>query len=97
MVPSYFHFPISIIMRKKILLSAVTVVVIIITAIAGASVYMLDYSLASDPNRHDVDSAYEVLYHQIPDMKPWIDSLQNRKLLRDTFVTRRAPSRHLTS
>ena len=94
MVPSYFHFPISIIMRKKILLSAVAAVVIIITAIAGASVYMLDYSLASDPNRHDVDSAYKVLYHQIPDMKPWIDSLRNRKLLRDTFVTMPSGERH---
>ena len=57
-------------MRKKILLSAATAVAIIVIAITGGSFYMLDYSLAADPNRHDVDSAYKVLYHKMPDMKP---------------------------
>ena len=81
-------------MRKKILLSAATAVAIVVIAITGASFYMLDYSLAADPNRHDVDSAYKVLYHKVPDMKPWVDSLRSRNLLRDTFVTMPSGERH---
>ena len=81
-------------MRKKILLSAATAVAIIVITITGGSFYMLDYSLAADPNRHDVDSAYKVLYHKMPDMKPWVDSLRSRNLLRDTFVTMPSGERH---
>ena len=81
-------------MRKKILQSAATAVAIVVIAITGASFYMLDYSLAADPNRHDVDSAYKVLYHKVPDMKPWVDSLRSRNLLRDTFVTMPSGERH---
>lgn len=81
-------------MRKKtiwFLSVAATIVGIIIT---GASFYMLGYSLASDPNRHDLDSAYSVLYRKIPDMKTWVDSLNSHKLLRDTFITMSSGERH---
>lgn len=51
-----------------------------------ASQYMLDYALSPDPNRKDSEAAYKTLYQRMPDMKHWVDSLQARGLLRDTFV-----------
>lgn len=62
------------------------IVIVLLATLAGASRYMLGFSLSSDPNRRDIDSTYNVLYSRFPDMKPWVDSLQDCGKLRDTFV-----------
>ena len=72
----------------------VTVVGLVVLCVMGASGYLLHFSLQPDPNRHDTDSAYRVLYGQLPDMKPWIDSLRNHGLLRDTFVAMPTGEKH---
>lgn len=77
-------------MRKttKTTLTALLVfVAIALMAIVGGSFYMLDYSLSPDPNRRDVDSAYRDLVKRLPDMEPWVDSVRQNGLLRDTFIT----------
>ncbi|MGN1212331.1 MAG: alpha/beta hydrolase [Candidatus Cryptobacteroides sp.] len=62
------------------------IVVLLLAILGGASRYMLGFSLDSDPNRKDLDSTYNVLYGRFPDMKPWVDSLQECGKLRDTFA-----------
>lgn len=78
-------------MRKKLvrILSATVVltVVVLLAAVVWGSFYMLDFSLNSDANRRDVDSAYVRLYKRVPDMKPWVDSLKRERKLRDTTIT----------
>lgn len=78
-------------MKKKAILG---LVILILIAITGGSVYMLDYSLSSDPNRKDMDSAYTALFHRMPDMKPWVDSMNAKGAIRDTFLTMPTGERH---
>ena len=61
--------------RKTIYASTVLLAIILFSLGAG-SCYMLSYSLGEDPNRKDVDSAYNVLYKRVPDMRCWVDSLK---------------------
>ncbi len=63
------------------------VLVVFVLALAGGSYYMLDYSLAPDPNRTDTDSCYRILYANYPETVEWMDSLQRQQAFRDTFVT----------
>ena len=58
----------------------------VIAATVGSSLYLLSYSLAPDPNRRDMDSAYTQLFNNYPDMRQWTDSMRVGGLLRDTFV-----------
>lgn len=74
--------------RTKTLWTTLAAVMLVLVAIVtGGSIYMLDFSLSPDENRRDVAKAYETLYERMPDMRPWVDSLQREKLLRDTFIT----------
>ncbi|MBQ5720820.1 MAG: alpha/beta hydrolase, partial [Bacteroidaceae bacterium] len=79
--------------RKTIYACAVLLAIILFSLGAG-SCYMLSYSLGEDPNRKDVDSAYNVLYRRVPDMRCWVDSLKQNGLLRDTFITMPSGERH---
>lgn len=62
-------------------------VVLIAVVLLGASFFMLNYALSPDPQRGDTALAYQRLYDRVPDMRPWVDSLTARHLLRDTTIT----------
>lgn len=79
---------------KKILTVTAAIIAIAGVMLLGASHYMLDFSLAPDPNRHNTDSAYTMLFARMSDMKPWMDSIKSNGLLRDTFVTMPSGERH---
>ncbi len=72
---------------RKILLTLAVIVVIFLVALTGGSFYMLNYSLAPDPGRHNTDSIYRQLFQNYPDTQPWVDSLRQIGALRDTFLT----------
>ena len=56
--------------KKKHALYAIVITLFVLVLIIGSgSMYMLSYSLSPDPNRHDTDSAYNVLYGHMPDMR----------------------------
>jgi len=74
-------------MKRSIVWGLLGVLSVLIIALAGGSIYMLDYSLASDPNRADEDSCYRKLYADYPETVEWMDSLRRHDALRDTFVT----------
>ena len=79
---------------KKIIIPLLAFVVLVAVVTVGASFYMLNFSLSPDPNRTDLDSAYTRLYQRMPDMKPWVDSMQSHGLLRDTFLNMPSGERH---
>lgn len=62
--------------------------------IAGASLYMLHFALAPDPDRADTDSCYRQLFAAYPETREWVDSLRREDALRDTFVTMPTGERH---
>ena len=79
---------------KKLLWTLVIVVAVFVIALIGGSFYMLDYSLAPDPNRMDTDSCYQQQFEAYPESKEWVDSLRGIDALRDTFLTMPTGERH---
>jgi len=72
---------------KTVLWTLVIIVTVFVIALIGGSFYMLDYSLAPDPNRMDTDSCYQQQFEDYPESKEWVDSLRSIGALRDTFLT----------
>lgn len=72
----------------------IIVIVLLLVVLTGGSFYMLDFSLAPDPNRADSDSCYQQLFSNYPETRPWVDSLKAIHALRDTFVTMPTGERH---
>ncbi len=68
---------------KKILWSLAIIVSVFVIALIGGSFYMLDFSLAPDPNRMDTDSCYRQQFEKYPESKEWVDSLRSIGALRD--------------
>lgn len=81
-------------MKKVIVWTIVVFLTVFITAVVGGSFFMLDYSLAPDPNRMDTDSSYQQLFKKYPECVTWVDSLQRNDALRDTFMTMPSGERH---
>ncbi len=81
-------------MKKKILWSLAGLAIILVLILTGGSFYMLDFSLAPDPNRMDRDSCYRQQFEAYPESKEWVDSLQKVGALRDTFVVMPSGERH---
>ena len=79
---------------KKILWSLAIIVTVFLIALIGGSFYMLDFSLAPDPNRLDTDSCYRQQFKKYPESKEWVDSLRSIGALRDTFLTMPTGERH---
>ena len=79
---------------KKILWSLAIIVTVFVIALIGGSFYMLDFSLAPDPNRMDTDSCYRQQFEKYPESKEWVDSLRSIGALRDTFMTMPTGERH---
>ena len=79
---------------KKVLWTLVVVVAVFVIALIGGSFYMLDYSLAPDPNRMDTDSCYQEQFEAYPESKAWVDSLRRMNALCDTFLTMPSGERH---
>lgn len=81
-------------MRRTIAFWLLGVVLILFVTTIGTGFYMLDYSLAPDPNRADTDSCYNRLFTRYPETRAWVDSLKKADALRDTFITMHNGERH---
>lgn len=79
---------------KFILYFFAAVLVLALVGTIGGSYYMIDYSLAPDPERQDTAKRFAWLYEEYPETKPWMDSLRSCKALRDTFVVMPTGERH---
>ena len=53
----------------------------------GGSLYMLNYSLRPENRGKDLQGSMEYMMQNYPQLKPWVDSLQQHHALKDTFIT----------
>ena len=80
---------------KKAIISCIGVVLLLFIIVGvGGSFYMLNYSLAPDPQRTDTAQCFRKLFETYPETRAWVDSLRAAKALRDTFVTMPTGERH---
>ena len=79
---------------KKLLISLVLVVIIMLAAITGGSYYMLSFSLAPDTARTDTALCFMQLLEKHPEVSSWLDSLKANNALKDTFVNMPRGERH---
>lgn len=83
---------------KKMIITALAGLGVLLALTIGAAFYMLDYAIGYEHKpgdmRGDADSSYAELYRRLPDMKPWCDSVRARGLLRDTMVVMPTGERH---
>lgn len=80
--------------KKGFIVLLVAIVAILLAAVIGGSFYLLDYSLAPDPHRANIDSCYTMQFKEYPETKPWVDSLRQVGAWRDTFVVMPHGERH---
>jgi len=81
-------------MKKGILITLAIVVAVLVVATIGGSFYMLDYALAPDAERTDTAKSFRMLVEKYPEVKPWLDSLNQHLALRDTFINMPSGERH---
>ena len=81
-------------MKKVVVLSICFVIILIVFAVVGSGLYMLDYSLAPDPNRTDTAAYFREQFRNHPETRSWVDSLRRSAALRDTFVTMPMGEKH---
>lgn len=74
-------------LKKKLLISIGIAIVSVIIILTGGSLYMLDYSLRPENRGKDLEGSLEYMRESYPQIIPWIDSLQQYKALKDTFIT----------
>lgn len=80
--------------RKSFIWPAVIVLAVFLAAVAGGSIYMLDYSLAPDVEHRDTSSCFRQLFDKYPECREWTDSLRAIGALRDTFMIMPSGERH---
>lgn len=55
-------------------------------AVAGGSLYLLDYALSPENRGKDVEGSVRYMRQTYPWIEPWMDSLRSVQALRDTFI-----------
>ena len=81
-------------MKKGIIIVAAIVVAVLVVATIGGSFYMIEYALAPDAERTDTAACFRQLVERNPEVKPWLDSLNQRGALRDTFIIMPTGEKH---
>ena len=73
--------------HKKLIISLIVIVVIIFGGLIGGSLYMIDYSLRPENRGKDLAGSEAYMRDTYPQINGWLDSIQENKLLKDTFIT----------
>ena len=81
-------------MKKGFLIVVAIVVVVLVVATIGGSFYIIDYALAPDAERTDTAKSFRKLVEKHPEVKPWLDSLNQCGALRDTFIIMPSGEKH---
>lgn len=72
--------------KKKIIYSLSIIALLLIAIITFGSCFMLNYALKPNNRGKDLQGSYEFIYKNYPYLEPWVDSLNQVKALRDTFI-----------
>jgi hypothetical protein len=81
-------------MKKGIIIVVAIVVAVLVVATIGGSFYMIEYALAPDAERTDTAACFRELVKKYPEVRPWLDSLNQRGALRDTFTMMPTGEKH---
>ena len=81
-------------MKKGIIIVVAIVVAVLVVATIGGSFYMIEYALAPDAERTDTAACFRELVKKYPEVRPWLDSLNQRGALRDTFIMMPTGEKH---
>ena len=73
--------------KKKVLIGSGIVLILLIASLIGGSLYMLDFSLRPVNRGKDMEGSMAYMRQTYPHIVPWIDSLNQCRALRDTFIT----------
>lgn len=58
----------------------------ILVVLVGAGFYMLSFSLKPGSEGKDIEGSYRYMFKEYPTLEAWVDSLQQTKALKDTFI-----------
>lgn len=72
---------------RRLVYTLLIAVAIFVIADLGGSAYMLDYALSNKDRDTVVANGFADAMERDPELQPWLDSLQQAQLLRDTFAT----------
>ena len=81
-------------MKKGIIIVVAIMVAVLVVATIGGSFYMIEYALAPDAERTDTAACFRELVKKYPEVRPWLDSLNQRGALRDTFIMMPTGEKH---
>ncbi len=73
--------------KKKVFIGSGIVLILLIASLIGGSLYMLDFSLRPVNRGKDMEGSMAYMRQTYPHIVPWIDSLNQCRALRDTFIT----------
>lgn len=73
--------------KRTLFIAAVTVIILLLAATVGGSCYLVGFALTPDAKIHQKDLKTDTfLFANYPFLKPWMDSLERHKALKDTFI-----------
>lgn len=72
--------------NRQLLAGGLTVVLLLAAAIAGGSLYLLNYALCPENRGKDLAGSWAYMRETYPMLVSWTDSLQKAHALRDTFI-----------
>ena len=73
--------------KKTILIGTGLLIAVLFVVLAGASSFMLNFSLKPDSKIQNKDSiSYQYMFQEYPFLEAWVDSLNYEGALRDTFL-----------
>ncbi len=73
-------------MKRKTFWVVTVLVIAALLLVTGGSFYLVGYALVNPADKRNVDMQMNRVLTQQPDLKPWLDSLQQAHALRDTFI-----------
>ena len=74
-------------MRKKVGIGIITVIILLMAGCIGGGFFMIDYALRPANENIDQQATMQKMCKRYPQIRPWLDSLQQHNALRDTFIT----------
>ena len=60
--------------------------VILVTILLAASIFMLNFSLSPQHEGRDLEGSWNYMFDNYPELKSWKDSLEQAHALKDTFI-----------
>lgn len=73
--------------KKSLFIGAISLIMLLFAATLGGGFYLVGFALTPDTKIHQKDLKTDsFLFTNYPFLKPWMDSLEQHKALKDTFI-----------